>query len=151
MRLSEKLILFVLAAAIVPLTLVAFGLLRQSERELTTRITEQQRAVAAAAAEEAGNQIMSAINGLASSAAVIDWQQASPEEAQGGLKLLMAQSDLIAAVALHDPARAAARPAPRRTRTAGRRPTPAPGWATRSSGRSGTPTPSRSCSRRTKR
>ncbi len=105
MRLSEKLILFVLAAAIVPLTIVAFGLLRQSERELTTRITEQQRAVAAAAAEESGNLIMSAINSLASSAAVIDWQRASDEEVQGGLKLLMAQSDLIAAVALADPAR----------------------------------------------
>jgi signal transduction histidine kinase len=104
-RLSEKLILFVLTAAIVPLTLVAFGLLRQSERELTTRITEQQRAVASAAAEESGNLIMSAINALASSAAVIDWRTASPEEVQGGLKLLMAQSELIAAVALADPAR----------------------------------------------
>ncbi len=111
MRLSEKLILFVLAAAIVPLTIVAFGLLRQSERELTTRITEQQRAVASAAAEECGNAIMSAINALASSAAVIDWPSATPEEVQGGLKLLMAQSDLIAAVALADPSREAALPA----------------------------------------
>jgi signal transduction histidine kinase len=111
-RLSEKLILFVLTAAIVPLTLVAFGLLRQSERELTVRITEQQRAVAIAAAEEVGAEIMAAINALATSSAVIDWRSASPEEVEGGLKLLYAQSELIAAVALADATRQPELPGP---------------------------------------
>jgi two-component system NtrC family sensor kinase len=111
-RLSEKLILFVLTAAIVPLTLVAFGLLRQSERELTRRITDQQRAVAAAAAEEIGAEIMSGVNALATSAAVIDWRKASPEEIEGGLKLLYAQSDLVAAVVLADATRQPELPGP---------------------------------------
>jgi signal transduction histidine kinase len=111
-RLSEKLILFVLTAAIVPLTLVAFGLLRQSERELTTRITEQQRAVAAAAAQEVSAEIWSAINALATSSTALQWGQASPAEVEGGLKLLYTQSDLIAAVVLADPARQPELPGP---------------------------------------
>jgi two-component system NtrC family sensor kinase len=104
-RLSQQLILFMLAAAVLPLSGVGFWLLHRSEAELSQRIAQEQRAAAEAAAERAGAQIMTAINGVATSAGLIDWRAVSDDEARGGLQLLVAQSDLIAAVALIDPLR----------------------------------------------
>ncbi|MBS1148411.1 MAG: Sensor histidine kinase [Myxococcaceae bacterium] len=108
MRLSQQLILFMLAAAVLPLSGVGFWLLQRSEAELSVRLEHEQRGVAEAAAEGAAAQLMGAINGISSSAGLIDWRSVSAEEARGGLQLLAAQSELIAAVALVDPRRAEA-------------------------------------------
>ena len=97
-----------LAAAVLPLSGVGFWLLQRSEAELSVRLEHEQRAVAEAAAEGAAAQLMAAINGLSISAGLIDWRAVSADEARGGLQLLAAQSDLIAAVALVDPKREAA-------------------------------------------
>jgi len=105
-RLSQKLVLFVLAAAIAPLSLGGFWLLRSAEVELAARLEREQRALAAAAAEAAGTQVSGALDGLAQAATLIDWQKASADEAQGGLRLLAGQSALLVAAALVDPPRA---------------------------------------------
>ncbi len=107
MRLSQQLILFMLAAAVLPLSGVGFWLLQRSEAELSVRLEHEQRAVAEAAAEGAAAQLMGALNGISTSAGLFDWRTISADEASGGLRLLLAQSELIAAVGLHDPARPA--------------------------------------------
>ncbi len=96
------------AAAVLPLSAVGFWLLQRSEAELSVRLEHEQRAVAEAAAEAAAAQLMGAINGISISAGLIDWRSVSAEEARGGLQLLAAQSELIAAVALVDPKRGTA-------------------------------------------
>ena len=105
MRLSQQLVLFVLAAAVLPLAGVGFWLLKQSEAELSARLAAAQRAQAQAAAEAAGYRLSGALNALESSAGLIDWATASPDEISGGLGLLASQSDLVSAVALVDDSR----------------------------------------------
>ncbi len=105
MRLSQKLLLFVLAAAVVPLAFAGFWLLREAERELGTRLEREQRALASAAAESAGTQLASSLESLAQSASLIEWSKVSPEEAVGGLQLLASQSPAVVTAALHVPAR----------------------------------------------
>ncbi|MEW5739193.1 MAG: HAMP domain-containing sensor histidine kinase [Myxococcota bacterium] len=105
MRLSQKLVLFVLAAALGPLSVGGFWVLKQAEVELSARLDREQRALAAASAEAAGTQISAALDGLAQSASLIDWKAASTEEAAGGLRLLAGQSPLVVAAALVDPTR----------------------------------------------
>lgn len=127
MRLSQKLVLFVLAAAVAPLALGGFWVLKNAETELAARLEREQRALAAASAEAAGTQLSFALDGLAQAAVLIDWKAASAEEAYGGLRLLAGQSSLLVAAALVDPSRNAAvpllaglegRPAPVRDLTA---------------------------------
>jgi signal transduction histidine kinase len=105
MRLSQQLVLFVLAAAVLPLAMVGFWLLKQSEAELTIRLAAAQRAQAQAAAEAAGYRLSGALNALQSSAGLITWATASPDEISGGLGLLGSQSDLVSGIALVDPNR----------------------------------------------
>src|SRR5437868_1141086 len=105
MRLSQKLILFVLAAAILPLTGVGFWLLSVSERELSLRLDREQAAVATSGADAASAKLLGAINALAISAGLFEWPAFTPAEVEGGLKLLYAQSELVAGVAYVDPAK----------------------------------------------
>ncbi len=104
MRLSQKLILFVLAAAIVPLALAGSWALHRAEVELGQRLEHEQSAVVAAAAETASSQLLGSVNAIAQSAALIDWRAATPQERQGGLDLLLGQAPLALAVAFVDPA-----------------------------------------------
>ena len=64
MRLSQKLILFVLAAAVIPLSVAGFWLLNQSEVELSARLEREQTATALAAAEGTSSQLLNAMNAL---------------------------------------------------------------------------------------
>jgi signal transduction histidine kinase len=109
-RLSQKLVLFVLAAALGPLSVGGLWVLKQAELELSVRLDREQRALAAASAEAAGTQLSHALDGLAQSASLIDWEAASADEAAGGLRLLAGQSSLVVAVALVDPRRGEAVP-----------------------------------------
>lgn len=102
MRLYQQLILFMLAATVLPLAGVGFWLLGDAQRALAERIASEQRALASAAAERAGAQLLEAIDGIARAAELIDWEHASPEELHGGLSLLYQRSSSVAAVALVD-------------------------------------------------
>lgn len=103
MRLSQKLVLFVLAASVAPLSLGGFWVLGRAEAELARRLESEQRALAAAAAEATGTQLSGTLDGLGRSAGLIDWSAASPEEALGGLRLLAGQSTLVVAAAYVEP------------------------------------------------
>ncbi|HEY0881282.1 MAG TPA: HAMP domain-containing protein, partial [Archangium sp.] len=110
LKLSQKLLLFVLAAAVVPLAFAGFWLLREAERELGERLEREQRALAAAAAEATGTQLAVSLESLAQSALLIDWARVTPEEASGGLRLLASQSSVVVGATLVDPARTDVQP-----------------------------------------
>ncbi|MBL8913491.1 MAG: HAMP domain-containing protein [Archangium sp.] len=105
LKLSQKLLLFVLAAAVIPLSVAGFWLLRQAEVELGNRLEREQRALAAAAAEATGTQLTTSLDSLAQSATLIDWTKVSKDEAIGGLQLLTSQSPVVVAATVVDPAR----------------------------------------------
>ena len=105
LRLSQKLLLFVLAAAVIPLAFAGFWLLREAERELSQRLEREQRALAAAAAEATGTQLAVSLESLAQSALLIDWPNVTADEANGGLRLLASQSSVVVAGTLVDPTR----------------------------------------------
>ncbi|NVI97019.1 HAMP domain-containing protein [Myxococcus sp. AM009] len=98
MRLYQQLVLFMLAATVLPLAAVGFLLLSRAEAELAARIDAEQRAQAVATAESVGATLMEVVDALARSAELIDWQAASDAETQGALRLLYGQSPAVSAV-----------------------------------------------------
>ncbi|RJS24894.1 two-component sensor histidine kinase [Corallococcus sp. H22C18031201] len=98
MRLYQQLVLFMLAATVLPLAAVGFLLLSRAEAELAARIDAEHRALAAATAEAVATSLMEVVNGLARSAEMIDWERATAEESRGGLALLYGQSPTVSAV-----------------------------------------------------
>ncbi|MBN8232766.1 HAMP domain-containing protein [Corallococcus macrosporus] len=98
MRLYQQLILFMLAATVLPLAIVGFLLLSRSEQALAQRIDDQQRALATATAEAVEANLMEVVNGLARSAELLPWERATPDEVRGMLLLLYGQSTTVSAV-----------------------------------------------------
>ncbi len=94
MRLSQKLILFVLLAAVAPLSLSGFWLLRQAEEQLSAHLAREQQAVVSGAADGASAALLQSIDAVAQAAVLIDWPSATPEEVQGGLALIRGQARL---------------------------------------------------------
>jgi signal transduction histidine kinase len=111
MRLYQQLILFMLAATVLPLAAVGFLLLSRAEAELTGRIVSEQRVVAETTAESASSELMKTVDALARSAELFNWESITPEEFQGGLQLLYGQSPAVSAV-LHLDAQGNPRGAP---------------------------------------
>ena len=104
MRLYQQLILFMLAATVLPLAAVGFGLLSRAEAEVANRIDAEQRARAAATAELVGASLMEVADALARSAELFDWNAVSDAETVGGLRLLYRQSQVVSAVVKLDAA-----------------------------------------------
>ncbi len=103
MRLYQQLVLFMVAATVLPLALLGFWLLRQSEVELSRRILAEHRTVGVLVAREAASGLMGAVDALGRATEAIDWSQVQEgEEARGALSLLYQQSEWISAVALLD-------------------------------------------------
>ncbi|MFP2910371.1 two-component sensor histidine kinase, partial [Pyxidicoccus sp. 3LFB2] len=98
MRLYQQLVLFMLAATVLPLAAVGFLLLSRAEAELAHRIDAEQRAQATATAEAVSASLMEVVDALARSAELIDWESASDAETVGGLRLLYGQSQAVSAV-----------------------------------------------------
>jgi two-component system, NtrC family, sensor kinase len=98
MRLYQQLVLFMLAATVLPLAVVGFLLLSRAEAELAARLDAEQHTLAQATAEGASAELLATVEALARSAELIDWERASPEEARGGLSLLYGQSPVVSAV-----------------------------------------------------
>jgi len=98
MRLYQQLILFMLAATVLPLAAVGFSLLSKAETELTQGIVSEQRLIAEATAESVSGELMKTVDALARSAELFDWEHISPEEFRGGLKLLYGQAPAVSAV-----------------------------------------------------
>ncbi|AKQ65540.1 Sensor histidine kinase [Myxococcus hansupus] len=98
MRLYQQLVLFMLAATVLPLAAVGFLLLSRAEATLAARIDAEQRAQASSAAEAVGASMMEVVEALARSAELLDWQAASEDETQGALRLLYGQSPALSVV-----------------------------------------------------
>jgi signal transduction histidine kinase len=98
MRLYQQLILFMLAATVLPLAVVGFLLLSRAEKELASHIDSEQRALAEATAEAVSAQLMETVDALARSAELLEWEQLSDEEVRGALNLLYGQSSSVSAV-----------------------------------------------------
>jgi len=104
MKLYQQLILFMLAATVLPLAVVGFLLQRGAEAEITRRITGEQQARAIGAAEAVSTELLGAVESIAHSAERfnIDWAHAGDEERDGLLRLLYGQSETVSAVAMVD-------------------------------------------------
>jgi two-component system NtrC family sensor kinase len=102
MGLYQKLVLFMIAAAVAPVAVVGFSLLSSAERELEARIGAQQATAAAAAAQRAARDVEDAVETLVRAASPIGWRELSPEERQGALRLVLGQSRHFALAGLFD-------------------------------------------------
>jgi len=102
MRLYQKLVLFMLAATVLPLAAVGFWLLRGAELELGRRIANEQHAQARVAAELAEAQLSQVIDPLQRATAALDWKRIVPEERKGALVLVYQQLPTVSAVLLLD-------------------------------------------------
>ena len=98
MKLYQQLILFMLAATVLPVAAVGFLLLARAEAALAGRIDAEQRLVAETTADSASLELMKTVEALARSVELFDWERISPEELEGGLRLLYGQSPAISAV-----------------------------------------------------
>ena len=98
MRLYQQLLLFMVAATVLPLAVVGFLLLSRAEAELAERIASEQRALAAATAESAASTLMKTVDAMARVAESIEWEGLSDDEARGALTLIFRQSSAVSAV-----------------------------------------------------
>lgn len=98
MKLYQQLVLFMLAATVLPLAAVGFLLLSRAEAALSERVEAEQRALALSVADGAASEVMKTVDAVARSAELIDWRMASEEETRGGLALLYGQSPELSAV-----------------------------------------------------
>jgi signal transduction histidine kinase len=104
MRLYQKLLLFMLAAALGPVVALGLSLLSSAEVELRARIGAQQTTAASAAAQMAARDIDEAVESLVRAAEPIRWKALTPDERAGALKLVSLQSRHFSAAALLDAA-----------------------------------------------
>ncbi|HYV43972.1 MAG TPA: HAMP domain-containing protein, partial [Myxococcaceae bacterium] len=104
MKLYQQLILFMLAATVLPLAVVGFLLQRGAEAEIARRITGEQQARATGAAEAVASDVLGAVESIAHQAERfnVDWAHASDDEREGLLRLLYGQSETVSAVAMVD-------------------------------------------------
>ena len=85
MKLYQQLILFMLAATVLPLAAVGFSLLSRAEMELTGRIVSEQKFIARATAEGVAGELAKTMGALQRTAQLFDWRSVSAAEFQGGL------------------------------------------------------------------
>jgi two-component system NtrC family sensor kinase len=102
MGLYQKLVLFMIVAAVAPVAVVGFSLLSSAEQELEARIGAQQATAAAAAAQRAARDVEDAVETLVRAASPIGWRALSPEERLGALRLVLGQSRHFALAGLFD-------------------------------------------------
>ena len=102
MRLYQQLVLFMLAATVLPLAVVGFWLLRTSGDELAQRIRAEQQALGVLVARDVATQMVGTVDALGRATEAIDWTSVSAAELDGALSLLYQQSNAVAAVALVD-------------------------------------------------
>jgi two-component system NtrC family sensor kinase len=101
MRLYQKLILFTLAATLVPL-IVGFVVLKHSEQQLQKRLLQSREESAARQAEVVSREIGEVLKRVRRALGYFTVEQMSPEELAGFLGILYKQSEDIVQVALLD-------------------------------------------------
>jgi two-component system NtrC family sensor kinase len=106
LKLYRKLVLFILAAAVVPLTAVGFVVLRGAERALSARIAVEQATAARRAASSLGHELDRLFDQVRQLISSWDLQRLTDAELEGFLRLMLDLSPHIGAVALVDTSRA---------------------------------------------
>src|SRR4051812_33472802 len=105
MKLYQQLILFMLAATVLPLAVVGFLLLRGAEAEIARRITSEQQARATGSAEAVSTELLGAVESIAHSAEQfnVDWTADDAGEVRDSLlKLLYQRWESVSAVEMVD-------------------------------------------------
>ncbi len=87
MKLYQQLVLFMLAATVLPLAAVGFLLLSRAESELAGRIVSEQRIIATTTAESVSAELVKTVEVIARSAEAIPWEHATPEGSNPGCSL----------------------------------------------------------------
>ncbi|HEX8702189.1 MAG TPA: HAMP domain-containing protein, partial [Myxococcaceae bacterium] len=98
MKLYQQLILFMLAATVLPLAVVGFLLLSSAEKELAERIAAEQRALALSTAESVDASLMKTVDAMAFLVEFWKWDGLTEDEIDGALKLIYSQSSAVSAV-----------------------------------------------------
>ena len=99
MKLYQQLILFMLAATVLPLAVVGFLLLSRAEAELAERISAEQRALAVATAESVEASLSKTVDAMARMVQSVSWHEISnEEELRGALSLVYLQSSAVSVV-----------------------------------------------------
>jgi two-component system NtrC family sensor kinase len=98
MKLYQQLILFMLAATVLPLAVVGFLLLSRAEAELSDRIAAEQRTLASTTAESVAATLMKTVDAMALAAESIPWETLNEEEAHAALSIVFRQSTSVSAV-----------------------------------------------------
>jgi two-component system NtrC family sensor kinase len=102
LKLYRKLLLFLLAAAVLPLVAVGFVLLARAERALSSRIADQQLATARALGELVGGDLDALLDDVSGPLRTWSFSKLSEAELRGVLQVLCRQSPHIQAAALVD-------------------------------------------------
>ena len=100
MRLAQKLILFALAVALIPLAATGFSSIRIGEAALRSRITDHQRAAAVAVAAKVSQAVEELAKRLATVMELVDVETLSDEEKVGLVRMLYRQSDDVSLAVL---------------------------------------------------
>jgi C4-dicarboxylate-specific signal transduction histidine kinase len=100
--LYRKLVLFTLAAAVVPLSVVGFNLLRGAERALAERISAGQLATARAAAEQVGRELDAVLHAVGGTAESFELGALDRRELRSLMLLVFRHSAHLEAVAILD-------------------------------------------------
>jgi two-component system NtrC family sensor kinase len=98
MKLYQQLILFMLAATVLPLAVVGFLLLSRAEAELTSRIDGEHRTLAVATAESVASTLKRTVDAMAVVVETIPWDGLDDKETRGALRLVFSQSSAVSAV-----------------------------------------------------
>jgi signal transduction histidine kinase len=99
MKLYQQLILFMLAATVLPLAVVGFLLLSRAEAELAERISAEQRALAVATAESVEASLSKTVDAMARMVQSLSWHEITDkEDVEGALSLIYLQSPAVSAV-----------------------------------------------------
>ena len=102
MRLAQKLILFALAVALIPLAATGFTVIKVSEDALRARITDHQRAAAVAVASKVSQAVEELAKRLSTVMELTDVATLSSEERVGLTRMLYRQSDDVSMAVLLD-------------------------------------------------
>jgi len=119
LKLYRKLVLFTLAAAVLPLTTVGFTALRGAEKALSVRISGEQMAVARRAADSLGRDLDTVFDHVRQLAVSWATDRLTDPELTGFLRLLLGLSPHVASTALTDQEGRLVIPVVHSTRTAG--------------------------------
>jgi two-component system NtrC family sensor kinase len=93
MRLFHKLAILLITTSVIPITTIGFSLVAKSERTLEREVRARFDELALHAAESLAADLEGRARLIARMASIVPWDRLSPDEAQGALALIRAQTN----------------------------------------------------------